>query len=398
MNNESIEKKILLPKIAAVIPTYNNGGTLAAVIAGVRMFLDSIIVVNDGSTDGTKEILSKTEGVQAKHFEQNCGKGCALKAGFLRAVELGYTHVITIDADGQHCADDIPLFLEKIMHQPEAVWIGNRIPYAEKGVTPPKRSSFGRKFGNFWFNFNTAIRLNDTQCGFRAYPLASILSLKCPGKHYEYEQEVIIKAAWNGVPVKEIPVKQYYFPREKAVSHFRPFVDFMRIGRVNSIAAVKRVFNPINALDIEGKTWREKIVTVVKHELTSNISPGKAAFSLAFGVFLAIFPIHGIQILTLMVVSVVWQLNRPLAFLGLLVSSPPTLPLIVIAAVAIGRLFLPSDLIVIEGMKTAQIIAKYALQFIVGSVVLSIVSGVATYIIALPFFRRIASRRSNKKG
>ena len=78
MNNESIEKKVLLPKIAAVIPTYNNGGTIAAVIADVRKFLDSVIVVNDGSTDGTKEILSKIEGIEVVHLEQNSGKGCAL--------------------------------------------------------------------------------------------------------------------------------------------------------------------------------------------------------------------------------------------------------------------------------------------------------------------------------
>ena len=185
-------------------------------------------------------------------------------------MESGFSHVLAIDGDGQHLTDDMPLFIEKVKVEPETLWVGNRILAYEKGEQPPARSNFGRGFGNFWYRFNTSIRLHDTQCGFRVYPLKEIMLLKCNGTRYEYEQEVLIKAAWNGVPVKEIPIRLYYLPAEKEVSHFRPVRDFMRISRVNSIAALTRIFLPFITLDVPGATWREKILALVKQEFLQS--------------------------------------------------------------------------------------------------------------------------------
>ncbi len=399
MNEEITENQIAGPSIVAVIPTYNNAGTIADVIGGVKRFLTDIIVMDDGSTDNTADVLSQLNGIEIINFPQNRGKGCALRAGFEKAAELGFSHVITVDGDGQHLTDDIPLFMEKIQAESGTLWVGNRILSYEKGDKPPVRSNFGRRFGNFWYRFNTGIRLHDTQCGFRAYPLKEIMLLKCKGERYEYEQEVLIKAAWNGVPVKELPVRLYYLPAEKEVSHFRPVRDFMRISMVNSKAAIKRIFLPVTVLEVPGATWREKIVALAKHELRANTSPKKAASSVSVGVFMGIFPIHGLQVITLMGLSVLLRLNRPLAFLGVSVSSAPFLPFLIIIAVAIGKVVLPENLVAINGQNTARTIAQGAIEFVVGSIILSIVASIATYFITVPLFKKLAEiRRLKKQG
>src|SRR5690349_21497009 len=137
-----------------LIPTYNNAGTLAAVIESVLTYTTRIIVVNDGSTDNTKNILEKYPVLHVVTFGRNKGKGVALRAGFKEAGALGYERAITIDSDGQHFADDIPLFLEKLEEQPEALIVGAR---NMSGETIPGKSSFGHKISNFWFHAETGI-------------------------------------------------------------------------------------------------------------------------------------------------------------------------------------------------------------------------------------------------
>ena len=397
MNTETTKNQINGPSIAAIIPTYNNACTIAEVISGVRKFLTGVIVINDGSTDTTAEELMQCDGIEIISFPENRGKGVALRAGFEKATERGFTHVITIDGDGQHLTDDISVFIEKIYKEPDTLWVGNRTLAYEKGDKPPARSSIGRKFGNFWYRFSTGIKLHDTQCGFRAYPLNGIMSLKCKGERYEYEQEVLIKAAWSGVAVSEVPIKLYYLSAEKVVSHFRPFRDFMRVSKVNSVAALTRIFLPFKALDVPGNTWREKIIALAKHELKANTSPKKAASSVSVGVFIGIFPIHGLQVITLLGLTFLFRLNRPLAFLGVCVSSLPFLPLLIVIAVAVGRLVLPPDIITIHGQKTAEMVAHGAIEFVVGSIILSIVVSLATFFITFPLFNQLAKTRLLKK-
>lgn len=397
MNEQITENQIASPSIVAVIPTYNNACTIAEVISGVKKFLTDIIIINDGSTDNTAEVLTQFDGIEIISFPENRGKGIALRAGFEKAAELGFTHAITVDGDGQHLTDDISFFIVKVHAEPDTLWVGNRTLAYEKGDNPPTRSNFGRKFGNFWYRFNTGIKLHDTQCGFRAYPLNGIMPLKCKGERYEYEQEVLIKAAWSGLHVSEVPIRLYYLPADKEVSHFRPFRDFMRVSKVNSIAALTRIFLPLKALDVPGNTWREKIIALAKHELKANTSPIKAASSVSVGVFMGIFPIHGFQVATLMGLSFLFRLNRPLAFLGVCVSSPPFLPLLIVVAVAIGRLVLPSDIITINGQKTAEIVVQGAIEFVVGSIILSIIASIATYFITFPLFNQLAKTRFLKK-
>jgi glycosyltransferase involved in cell wall biosynthesis len=328
----------------AIIPTYNNAGTLAAVVAKTAEYLPDIIVVNDGSTDETKSVLAElaesNARVHATEFETNRGKGAALRAGFEKALALGFTHAITLDADGQHSAADIPAFLGSITLDPKALWIGDRV--LDSGRTgQPRRSAAGRRFGSFWYKFITGLDIGDTQCGFRAFPLLEIAALACKGDRYEFEQEALVKAAWNGIPVKSVPVRLYYAPRNTAVSHFRPVRDFLRIFTVNSKAVIIKLFVPFLIVDMPGATWRQKIAALFRHELQAHSTPKEAAWSLSLGVFIGIFPIYGFQVLTVFALAMALRLNKPLAFLGVSISSLPFLPLIIAAAVAIGKLVVP---------------------------------------------------------
>ena len=131
-----------------VIPTYNNAGTIAQVISSVKEFAEDIMVVNDGSTDATSEILHSLDGIKLLEYEKNQGKGYALKLALKTARELGYTYALTIDADGQHYADDIPQFVRRIEEVPGSLLIGARNLTADN---MPSKNTFANNFSNFWF-------------------------------------------------------------------------------------------------------------------------------------------------------------------------------------------------------------------------------------------------------
>ncbi len=206
-----------------IIPTYNNAASLAAVIRDVSEYSDHIIVVNDGSTDDTAAIVASFPYVQYISHSPNIGKGWALRQAFKYALEQDYRFAITIDSDGQHFAKDLPAFVEKLQEEQEAIIIGAR-NMGQSSV--PGGSSFGNKFSNFWFKVETGINCADTQSGYRAYPLLLLKDMRFFTSKYEFEIEVLVRAAWKGVKVGAIPVSVYYAPKEERVSHFRALYRF----------------------------------------------------------------------------------------------------------------------------------------------------------------------------
>ena len=150
-----------------IIPTYNNAGTICQVVSDVQRYTRDIIVVNDGCTDSTASLLSRMD-VTVVDYGANRGKGYALKAGFRKAQELGFDYAITIDADGQHFASDIPCFVEALSRHPGSLIVGSR-NLSEENM--PSANTFANKFSNFWFRLQTGIKLPDTQTGYRLYPL-----------------------------------------------------------------------------------------------------------------------------------------------------------------------------------------------------------------------------------
>ena len=169
-------KKLKELEIVVVIPTYNNGKTLAAVIEEVYRYADDIIVINDGSTDDTANILEQYPAIRTITHPVNKGKGTALKHGLSQAKKEGFRYAITIDSDGQHFASDIPCFIEAIEKEPDTLLVGARNLASDN---MPGKNTFANKFSNFWFRLETGLKLEDTQSGYRLYPLRKMDVQSC---------------------------------------------------------------------------------------------------------------------------------------------------------------------------------------------------------------------------
>ena len=223
-------KNLVKLNYAILIPTYNNAPTLARVLKGVLSYTQEVWVVNDGATDHTAQVLSEFPQVRVITLPKNQGKGNALKIGFRTLLAQGYDYALTIDSDGQHFPEDIPTFLSALEGRTEPVLLVGSRDMKDESV--PKKSSFGNRFSNFWFHLETGIRLPDTQSGYRLYPLSQLPKRYFSGK-FEFEIEVLVRTAWRGVAVENVPVRVLYDPAER-VSHFRPLRDFMRISLLNT--------------------------------------------------------------------------------------------------------------------------------------------------------------------
>jgi len=232
MTFPGIHERFRQHKVCVLMPTYNNEGTLQGVLDSVLLYTDQVIVVNDGSTDRTSEILKNYPQLVIVSYSKNVGKGWALREGFKRALKLGFDHVISIDSDGQHFAEDLPKFLDKLEEEPGTLNVGAR--NMDQSSVPGK-SSFGHKFSNFWFWVETGIRLPDTQSGYRLYPIRRMQDLRFVTRKFEFEIEVLVRSSWKGIQMTSVPVKVFYADKGKRVSHFRPFKDFTRISILNTV-------------------------------------------------------------------------------------------------------------------------------------------------------------------
>lgn len=223
-------------EVCAVIPTYQNAKTLLKVVADVHRVVDTVFVVDDGSNDGTTALLDKATGNERPEkvltHPKNCGKGAALKTGLTYARQQGFRYAVTVDADGQHRADDIPALLKAVEEEPDALAIGSRGLQHEN---MPAKSTFANRFSNFWFALQTLQRLPDTQSGLRIYPLRRLHGLRWMSARYEAELTLLVFSAWAGVKLLPVPVSVYYPPRDQRVTHFRPGRDFTRISVLNTL-------------------------------------------------------------------------------------------------------------------------------------------------------------------
>lgn len=231
---EQLRNSLKARGICVIIPTYNNAGTVVGTVTGAMSRCDDVIVVCDGCTDDTVALLKGLQHCPViLEQKRNSGKGSALKAGFRYALEAGFSYAITLDADGQHYPEDIPVMLEANRRHPDAIIIGDR-----QGLETADRSAgsrFANAFSRFWFVLQTWQNFRDTQSGYRLYPLKRLHGLSLITSRYESELEIPVLAAWSGVKLRSVPVRVFYPPREERVSHFRPLPDFMRIFVLNCV-------------------------------------------------------------------------------------------------------------------------------------------------------------------
>jgi glycosyltransferase involved in cell wall biosynthesis len=226
-------------RCAIVIPAYNHGRQLRDVLAKTLQFGFPVFVVDDGSTDSTPQILASFSQVTVLRHEMNQGKGASLLDGFSLALKVADC-AITLDADGQHNPDDIPSLVRAVKDRNSPLVIGKRSGMEHANV--PWTSRWGRRFSNFWVWASCGKWISDSQSGFRLYPLSEALRLGAKSRRFQFEVEILVRAVWSGIPIQEVPVQALYGPAEDRISHFRPFVDFMRNFRVFTRLLLMRVF------------------------------------------------------------------------------------------------------------------------------------------------------------
>ncbi len=219
-----------------LIPSYNTGPILFKTVASVANCGNPVWVVIDGSTDGSPQLLEnfKDEKLQVIFLQKNSGKGAAVLHGLRKAIAAGFTHILSIDADGQHPAASIPSFLELSAAHPEAAVFGRPI---FDGSAPPLRVN-GRKVSNFWANLETlGWGVDDSLFGMRLYPAADLLAVLESTKfarRFDFDPEVAVRLAWKGVPIINLPTPVRYPSKEEGgISQFRYIRDNVLLTRMH---------------------------------------------------------------------------------------------------------------------------------------------------------------------
>jgi glycosyltransferase involved in cell wall biosynthesis len=211
---------------AYLIPAYQASRSLQGVLDDLRAHDPggALLVVDDGSTDGTGDV-ARAAGIDVLSHDENRGKGQALRSGFAWLAERGFDAVVTVDADGQHRAEDA-VMLARHEAPRDALLLGIR-DLVRDGA--PKPNQFSNRFSNWWVSRFAGVPLADTQCGLRRYPLPATLGLGSDARGYGFEADLLVRAARRGMRIVQVPVQVIYPPKGERVSHFRVVVDPTRI-------------------------------------------------------------------------------------------------------------------------------------------------------------------------
>jgi glycosyltransferase involved in cell wall biosynthesis len=222
--------------LVVLIPALNEERAIAAVVNSVLALSLPVIVINDGSTDGTAKALANLP-ITVIHHPERQGKGQSLRDGFIEAKRQGFAAVITMDGDGQHHAEDLPAMLRAYQLRPDVLWLCAR----EIGRdAQPKIRRFANHFADFWVSWAAAQNVVDSQCGQRLYPLAMLERMNVPkSEGFAFESEMLIEAARVNTVIGSIAIRARYHQGLRA-SHFRPLLDVWRITRMIFLRIVRR--------------------------------------------------------------------------------------------------------------------------------------------------------------
>lgn len=316
-----------------VIPYFNHPRTLRQVALEARQTGMAVLVVDDGSSTPAEPLLAGLD-VACLRLAVNRGKGAAIRTAADYAAEQGFTHLITLDADGQHRPAEARRFLAVANESPWAITVGTRQTATPDGRFPAA-SRFGRSFSNFWFRLQTGQRLGDTQSGFRCYPVAVLRGLRLHCRRFTFEAEVLVKAAWAGVPLRALDITVFYPAKQEHVSHFRLLVDNLRFSVLNTHLTLRSLL-PIPHRRLPGLPSRGGVISwlhprqslyAVLHESGDPLLLGLAA---ALGVVIGATPLLGLHTVSILASAGYMRLNRPIAVAASQLCMPPLVPVLCI--------------------------------------------------------------------
>jgi predicted LPLAT superfamily acyltransferase/glycosyltransferase involved in cell wall biosynthesis len=354
-------------RVCVVIPTYNNHQTISDVVKDVVTSTKlPVLIIDDGSERPVSDSLYSWDVKQAmewgrvrlKRFDKNQGKGAALQYAIKDLVRDGYTHMLTMDGDGQHLASEIQKLTETAKGAPWDLIIGNRRMRSE---TVPESSKFGRKFSNFWVAYQTGLAVRDSQSGFRLYPLFALQTLTFFTRKFDFEIEALIRLMWRGIKVTETEIEVVYQKGAERVTHFHKLWDNVRLSLLNTVLVV---------------------LTLLK----SRRSPAQLAAAAGVGVMIGCTPFYGLHTLIVAGVSFVLRLNGLAMFLGSQISIPPLAPLLIFGSIFIGGQWL--------GVPQIEGPLPHFRQWLMGSLVLGAGLGLTTAVIV--YALAIGARHRNK--
>lgn len=229
--------------IALVIPAFNEAASLRQVATAALARHPWVIIVDDGSTDATAESVTDLP-LTLLRQPHNQGKAQALWTGMEHALQHGASAVVTMDADGQHRAEDIPKLIEASHAYPNHLVIGTRMH--DRSQFPTSRY-LANRFANFWVAWAAGYPLSDSQSGFRLYPsnlLRTYLSSRNNTQGFVFESEIIIEAGRSGIATVSVPIPAIYMANARK-SHFKPVLDILHITRMVALKLLQRGLCPI---------------------------------------------------------------------------------------------------------------------------------------------------------
>ena len=379
-------------RIAVVVPVYNQPARLREVVGRCLAVWPQVLVMDDGSDVEVAPSLAGLPVTVVRH-EVNQGKGQAIRTAARHLREQGVTHMITLDADGQHDPEDLPRFMEAIREHPGALIIGVR-DFTTGSV--PAGSRFGRAFGNFWVWVQTGTKVHDIQSGFRVYPVSLLERLPCRSQRYALEVEVVVRALWGGVEVHEVPVRVYYPPAEQRCSHFHKLHDNVRVSVLNTLLTL-RALAPWPHVQIAGPEAQAGVTVwhplrSLRALLTERATPQGLGFAVALGVFLGAVPLIACHTVAILIAAALLRLNRVAAVAASQLCMPPLVPAL---CIEVGHLMRHGHFLTLEGVETLREASFLDLgymglqclwEWVVGSLVvgsvLALILGALTYVAA----------------
>ena len=382
------------PRTLIVIPVCNHAATLRAVARNALAEGFPVLVFDDGSTDGGLDTVVDLPVVRHR-CSSNRGRGAAILAAAELAIRSGYDAIVTIDADGRHDPADARRLLDAASASWPAVAIGAR---RMENANPPRSSVFGRDFSNFWVRLECGHALPDTRSGFRLYPADFLHAGGFLSTGFPFEVEVLVRAAWAGLPILSVPVPVQPPPAGERVSRFHPFLDNLRLSCLHAWLVIRSLLpwpHPRRShMEDAGPKTTEFLhpVRFFRRLSREHTGTGELAAAVWVGIFLGALPIIPFGIATIVYVSHRLHLNKLAGVAASNVCCAPFVPLACVEAghfLRHGRFLLAFDRHVLLGEIHLRL-----WEWLLGALIIGPILGFAGALLTYIAVRSLRTNRS----